>query len=65
MVMSGIFLVYIINYSFLGLYSGWCIMFGFVVILVVIFFLGVFVLLESFWFLVKDGWFDEVREVLV
>lgn len=65
MVMSGILLAYITNYSFSGLYSGWRIMLGFAAIPAAILFLGALVLPESPRFLVKDGRLDEAREVLV
>lgn len=65
MVMSGILLAYITNYSFSDLYSGWRIMLGFAAIPAAILFLGALILPESPRFLVKDGRLDEAREVLV
>lgn len=64
MVMSGILLAYITNYSFSGLYIGWRFMLGFAAIPSVILLLGSLVLPESPRFLVKDGRVDEAREVL-
>lgn len=65
MVMSGILLAYITNYSFSGLYSGWRIMLGFAAIPAAILFLGALILPESPRFLVKDGRLDEAKEVLI
>ncbi|AWK52906.1 MFS transporter [Clostridium beijerinckii] len=64
MVMSGILLAYITNYSFSGIYIGWRFMLGFAAIPSVILLLGSLVLPESPRFLVKDGRVDEAREVL-
>jgi sugar porter (SP) family MFS transporter len=64
MVMSGILLAYITNYSFSGLYTGWRWMLGFAAIPSAILFLGALVLPESPRYLVKDGKLDEAKEVL-
>ncbi len=64
MVMSGILLAYITNYSFSGLYTGWRWMLGFAAIPSAILFLGALVLPESPRYLVKDGRLDEARDVL-
>ncbi|WP_312884154.1 sugar porter family MFS transporter [Clostridium psychrophilum] len=64
MVMSGILLAYITNYSFSGLYSGWRWMLGFAAIPAAILFLGGLVIPESPRFLVKDGRIDEARDIL-
>lgn len=64
MVMSGILLAYITNYSFSNLYSGWRLMLGFAAIPAAILLIGALVLPESPRFLVKDGRLDEARSVL-
>ena len=64
MVMSGILLAYITNYSFSGLYMGWRWMLGFAAIPAAILFFGGLLLPESPRFLVKDGRIDEARDVL-
>ncbi|APC38632.1 sugar porter family MFS transporter [Clostridium estertheticum] len=64
MVMSGILLAYITNYSFSDLYTGWRWMLGFAAIPAAVLFLGGLVLPESPRFLVKDGRFEEARDVL-
>ncbi|MBP2033708.1 sugar porter (SP) family MFS transporter [Clostridium algifaecis] len=64
MVMSGILLAYITNYSFSGLYTGWRWMLGFAAIPSAILFLGALVLPESPRYLVKDGKLDAAKEVL-
>lgn len=64
MVMSGILLAYITNYSFSGFYTGWRWMLGFAAIPAAILFLGCIVLPESPRFLVKDGRSDEARNIL-
>ena len=64
MVMSGILLAYITNYSFSDLYTGWRWMLGFAAIPAAILFLGGLVLPESPRFLVKDGRLSEARDVL-
>lgn len=64
MVMSGILLAYITNYSFSDLYNGWRLMLGFAAIPAAILLLGALVLPESPRFLVKDGRVDEAREIL-
>ncbi|MFC6260107.1 sugar porter family MFS transporter [Levilactobacillus fujinensis] len=64
MVMSGILLAYITNYSFSGLYTGWRWMLGFATIPAALLFFGGLILPESPRFLVKSGRVDEAREVL-
>lgn len=64
MVMSGILLAYITNYSFSGLYTGWRWMLGFAAIPAALLFFGGLILPESPRFLVKSGRVDEAREVL-
>ncbi|WP_242841130.1 sugar porter family MFS transporter [Clostridium akagii] len=64
MVMSGILLAYITNYSFSSLYMGWRWMLGFAAIPAAILFMGGLVLPESPRFLVKDGQLDKARDVL-
>lgn len=64
MVMSGILLAYITNYSFSGLYIGWRLMLGLAAVPAVILFFGSLVLPESPRYLVKDGRVSEAREVL-
>lgn len=64
MVMSGILLAYITNYSFSGVYIGWRIMLGFAALPAVILLIGSLILPESPRFLVKDGRVKEAREVL-
>lgn len=64
MVMSGILLAYITNYSFAGIYTGWRWMLGFAAIPAALLFLGGLILPESPRFLVKSGHMDQAREVL-
>jgi sugar porter (SP) family MFS transporter len=64
MVMSGILLAYITNYSFSNLYSGWRLMLGFAAVPSAILFLGALLLPESPRFLVKTGRHDEARHIL-
>lgn len=64
MVMTGILLAYITNYSFSGIYNGWRIMLGFAAIPATILLLGALILPESPRFLVKDGRANEARDVL-
>lgn len=64
MVMSGILLAYITNYTFSGIHIGWRLMLGFAAVPAAILFIGAIVLPESPRFLVKDGRINEAREVL-
>lgn len=64
MVMTGIFIAYITNYSFSSLYTGWRWMLGFAAIPSTLLFLGGLILPESPRFLVKTGQIDEARQVL-
>ncbi|URZ07028.1 sugar porter family MFS transporter [Clostridium felsineum] len=64
MVMSGILLAYITNYSFSGFYSGWRVMLGFAAIPAAILFLGGLVLPESPRFLVKTKRLDDAKTIL-
>lgn len=64
MVMSGILLAYITNYSFSGFYTGWRWMLGFAAIPAAILFFGAILLPESPRFLVKEGKSTEARDIL-
>lgn len=64
MVMSGILLAYITNYSFSGMYTGWRWMLGFAAIPAAILFFGAIFLPESPRFLVKDGKEEDAKDVL-
>ncbi|MCR3759900.1 sugar porter family MFS transporter [Clostridium felsineum] len=64
MVMSGILLAYITNYSFSGFYSGWRVMLGFAALPAAILFLGGLVLPESPRFLVKTKRLDDAKTIL-
>jgi sugar porter (SP) family MFS transporter len=64
MVMTGILIAYITNYTFSGMYTGWRWMLGFAAIPSALLFLGGLVLPESPRFLVKKGSTDEAEEIL-
>ncbi|MBF7123577.1 sugar porter family MFS transporter [Pediococcus pentosaceus] len=64
MVMTGILIAYITNYTFSGMYTGWRWMLGFAAIPSALLFLGGLVLPESPRFLVKKGSTDEAKEIL-
>jgi sugar porter (SP) family MFS transporter len=65
MVMTGILVAYITNYSFSGMYTGWRWMLGFAAIPAAILFFGGLILPESPRFLVKSGRTDEANAVLM
>jgi MFS family permease len=65
MVMSGILLAYITNYSFSGFYTGWRWMLGFAAIPAAILFFGAILLPESPRFLVKEGKSTEARDIYI
>lgn len=64
MVMTGILIAYITNYTFSGMYTGWRWMLGFAAIPSALLFLGGLVLPESPRFLVKTGDTEEAKHVL-
>lgn len=65
MVMIGILLAYILNYSFAHLYTGWRWMLGFAALPAAILFFGSLFLPESPRFLAKVGRVDDARNVLM
>ncbi|WP_172187796.1 sugar porter family MFS transporter [Lentilactobacillus kribbianus] len=64
MVMTGILLAYITNYTFSGMYTGWRWMLGFAALPSALLFFGALILPESPRFLVKKGDVDDARNVL-
>ncbi|GEO66400.1 sugar porter family MFS transporter [Levilactobacillus spicheri] len=65
MVMIGILLAYILNYSFAHMYTGWRWMLGFAALPAAILFFGAIFLPESPRFLVKIGKLQDARDVLM
>ncbi|PWG00560.1 sugar porter family MFS transporter [Levilactobacillus bambusae] len=65
MVMTGILLAYITNYSFSGIYTGWRWMLGFAALPAAILFFGGLLLPESPRFLVKQGKVAEAEGVIM
>lgn len=64
MVMTGIFIAYVINYSFSGFYTGWRWMLGFATIPAALLFFGALILPESPRFLVKENKISEAKQIL-
>lgn len=64
MVMTGIFIAYVTNYSFSGFYTGWRWMLGFATIPAALLFFGALILPESPRFLVKENKISEAKQIL-
>jgi sugar porter (SP) family MFS transporter len=64
MIMIGILLAYILNYSFAHMFTGWRWMLGFAALPAAILFIGSIFLPESPRFLVKIGKIDDARRIL-